>query len=190
MQGKQNHIRGLFPRIQDIKDKKLADKVVNVWLRAWEMSNCENIEEFSAWPPEEEKLQLTNVEHTNQVVECVIAVANIVDKTQGIRLNLDYLIAASILHDVDKILLFNKKNGQLTPYGKYIAHIGLSLFLALEQDLPLEVVHAISTHSPNYSAMSAKTHEALVLSHADRMMMDNWIMSKKIDISFKLKSEQ
>ena len=189
MKDKQNHIKKLFPRLQDIKDSKLAEKVVNVWVRAWEMSNCDNIEEFSAWPPESEKLQLTNVEHTNQVVECVIAVADIAEKMQDIRINLDYLIAAAILHDVDKILLFKENSSQLTAYGRYIAHIGLSLFLALEQELPLEVVHAIGTHSPNYSAMPAETQEALLLSQADKMMMDNWIMSKHIDISFKLKNE-
>jgi putative nucleotidyltransferase with HDIG domain len=187
MKEKRHYVKSLFPRLGDINDDTIREKVINVWLRAWELSDCNTIEDISAWPPEQEKLQLTNVEHTNQVVECVIAVADVIYNTQKVKVNMDYLIAAAILHDVDKILLFKKETGQLTPSGKFIAHISLSISLALEQGLPLEVIHAIGTHSPNYSAMPAKTHEALILSRADKMMMDNWIMSKKIDISFKLK---
>ena len=149
------------------------------------MSNFDKIEDLSAWPPEKAKIQLTNVEHTNQVTECAIAVAHSIDKTQQIKINLDYLIAAATLHDVDKIVLYSETTGQSTTFGKLIAHISLGIFLALEQNLPLEVVHAIGTHSPHYSTISPKTHEALILSHVDTMIMQNWIMSKKVDISFK-----
>ena len=187
MQKQHRHIEKLFPRIKDIKDEALRRKVINVWLRAWEMSGFRSIEEFSAWPPEKEHLQLTNVEHTNQVAECVIEVANVMNRVQKISINMDYLIGAVILHDVDKILLFEEDSGQLTTRGKFIAHISLSISLALEQRIPIEIIHAIATHSPNYSSISVKTPEALILSHCDKMMMDNWMMSKKIDISFKLK---
>jgi putative nucleotidyltransferase with HDIG domain len=186
MEGKRNYIETLFPRIKDIKDEGLRKKVVNVWLRAWEMSHCDKIETSSAWPPEKAKIQLSNVEHTNQVVECAIAVANIAERTQQININLDYLIAAAILHDVDKIIEFDEATGQLSTFGQLFGHTSLGISLALEQALPLEIVHAIGTHSPIYSKNSPKTHEALILSHVDKMMMQNWLMSKKVDISFKI----
>ena len=189
MEEKQNYIKALFPRIKDIKDEDLKNKVVNVWLKAWEMSLCEKIETYSAWPPEKAKIQLSNVEHTNQVVECAVAVANIVEQTQHININLDYLIAAAILHDVDKILQFHEETGRLTSLGQLFAHTSLGISLALEQALPLEIVHAIGTHSPNYRKNSPKTHEALILSHVDKMMMLNWLMFKKVDISFKIDSD-
>ena len=190
MEEKRNYIEGLFPRIKDIRDPKLRNKVVDTWIKAWEMSGWDKIEEVSAWPPEKGKLQLTNVDHTNQVVECVLAVAKVVDKVQQIEINVDYLIAAAILHDIDKMLLFNGVTDELTPHGKLLPHISLSIFLALEQGLPLEVVHAIVSHSPNYSTISPKTHEALILAQVDMMMMSNWIMSKKVDISFKIEGER
>ena len=132
---------------------------------------------------------MSNVEHTNQVVECAIAVANIVERTQKIKINLDYLIAAAILHDVDKIVEFHETTGRLTSYGQLFGHTSLGISLALEQALPLEIVHAIGTHSPIYSKHSPKTHEALILSHVDKMMMQNWLMSKKADISFKIHAD-
>jgi putative nucleotidyltransferase with HDIG domain len=187
---KRSYIKTLFPRIKDIKDEDLRDKVVNVWLKAWEMSHCDKIETYSAWPPEKAKIQLSNVEHTNQVVECAIAVANIVERTQQIKINLDYLIAAAILHDVDKITQFHEETGRLTSFGQLFAHTSLGISLALEQAVPLEIVHAIGTHSPNYSKNSPKTHEALILSHVDTMMMQNWLMFKKVDISFKICADQ
>jgi putative nucleotidyltransferase with HDIG domain len=189
MEEKRNYIKALFPRIADIRDEDLRKKVVNVWLKAWEMSDCERIEASSAWPPEKAKIQLSNVEHTNQVVECAIAVANILERTQQININLDYLIAAAILHDVDKLIEFDEATGQLTSFGQFFGHTSLSICLALEEALPLEIVHAIGTHSPIYSKHPPKTHEALILFHVDKMMMQNWLMSRKVDISFKIRGD-
>lgn len=190
MEEEQNYINMLFPRIKDIRDEALRNKVVNVWLKAWEMSDCDKIETSSAWPPERAKIQLSNVDHTNQVVECAIAVAHIIEQTQQININLDYLLAAAILHDVDKIIQFDKETGQLTSFGQLFAHTSLGISLALEQALPLEIVHAIGAHSPIYSKNSPKTHEALILYHVDKMMMQNWLMSKKADISFKIHKDR
>jgi hypothetical protein len=33
------YIEELFPRIRNIKDDDLRNKVINVWLRAWKMSD-------------------------------------------------------------------------------------------------------------------------------------------------------
>jgi hypothetical protein len=185
MEEGKNYVEKLFPRIKDIKDEGLRNKVVNVWLRAWKMSDYKKIEDHSAYEPEEAKIQLSNVDHTNQVVEGVIAVANVVDRTQQIKINIDYLIAGAILHDIDKILLYHKEKDPVTPYGRLFAHTSLAIFLALEQGLPLEIAHAMGAHSRNFSAVPPKTHEALIISRIDSLMMANWIMSKKVDISFK-----
>jgi len=107
----QEYIVKLFPRINDITDEGIREKVVNVCLKVWKMSDYERIEEHSAWAPERKKLSLSNVDHTNQVVECAIAVAKVIEETQKIKINLDHLIAAAVLHDIDKLLLFSQSNG-------------------------------------------------------------------------------
>lgn len=190
MEEEKIYIENLFPRIDHIKDEDLRDKVINVWLKAWKMSDYKKIEDHSSWPPAREKLQLSNVEHTNQVVECAIAVADVIERTQKIKINLDTLIAAAILHDVDKIILFHESTGKLTPFGKLLTHTHLSHFLALEEKLPVEVIHAISAHSSTYSNNPPKTPEALIISKLDSLMMFNWIMVKKIDVSFTIDRDE
>jgi HD superfamily phosphodiesterase len=189
MDDERGYIETLFPRINNIKDKDLRNKVINIWLKAWKMSDYKRIEDHSSWPPAREKLQLSNVEHTNQVVECAIAVANVIGQTQKIKIDLDTLIAAAILHDVDKIILFHESTSKLTPFGKLLTHTHLANFLALEERLPFEVVHAISAHSQTFSRESPKTPEALIISKLDPLMMFSWIMSKKIEVSFKIDSD-
>lgn len=180
----QEYIVKLFSRINDITDEGIREKVVNVCHRAWKMSDYDRIEEHSAWPPDGAKLGLSNVDHTNQVVECAIAVAKVIEETQNIKINLDYLIAAAVLHDIDKLLLFHRTSGQATRFGQLFAHTTLSVALALEEKLPLEIVHAIGAHSPNFSQVSPQTHEALIIRCIDSMMILNWTMYKKIKVSF------
>jgi len=190
MDDERDYIKLLFPRINNIDNKDLRNKVINVWLKAWKMSDYKRIEDHSAWPPAKEKLQLSNVDHTNQVVECAIAVANVIEQTQKIKINLDCLIAAAILHDVDKIILFHESTNKLTPFGKLLTHTHLANFLALEETLPFEVVHAISAHSPTFSKESPKTPEALIISKLDSLMIYSWLMSKKIEVSFTIDSNE
>jgi putative nucleotidyltransferase with HDIG domain len=186
MENERDYIRRLFPRVADIADEELRNKVVNVWLTAWKMSDHDKIEEQTAWPPAKDKLQLSNVDHTNQVVECAIGVADIVGRAQKIKVNLDYIIAAAILHDVDKMILFHKETGAPTRFGELLSHTTLAVYLALEENLPLEIVNAIGAHSPNYSKIPHKTSEALILSYVDTLMSLNWAMSKRIDVSYKM----
>lgn len=116
--------------------------------------------------------------------------ADVIERTQKIKINLDTLIAAAILHDVDKIILFHESTGKLTPFGKLLTHTHLAKFLALEENLPFEVIHAISAHSPNFSKDSPNTAEALIISKLDSLMMFNWIMVKKIDVSFTIDRDE
>ena len=190
MEEEKKYIETLFPRVKDIKNNHLKNQVINVWLKAWKMSHYKRIEDHSAWAPAGDKLQLSNVDHTNQVVECAIAVAQVIERTQKIKINLDCLIAASILHDVDKIILFHESTGKLTPFGKLLTHTHLANFLALEENLPSEVIHAISAHSPTFSKEPPNTPEALIISKLDPLMMFNWIMSKKIEIPFTLDKDE
>jgi hypothetical protein len=188
VQRKQERIQKLFPRISDIKDASIREKVVSVWWNAWKESKFAKIEDLSQWEPSKEALNITNVEHTNQVVECAIAIAQVVERTQRIKINMDTLIAASILHDADKILMFDPSTGSTTPLGTYLPHTGISAHLALQAGLPMEVVHAVASHSPNYSSIAPKTPEALILHSADSIMTTLWTNTRNVSVSFSLKN--
>ena len=187
MKAKQDYIKKLFPRINDIKDAEIREKVVSVWWEAWKESKFSKIEQVSQWEPSREKLDISNVEHTNQVVECAFAIAQVADREQNLNINMDTLIAASILHDIDKILMFDPSTGDTTPLGNYLPHTGIAAHLALQAGLPIEIVHAIVSHSPNYSSVPPKTIEAVILYNADHIVTKLWTISRNIDVSFDLK---
>lgn len=182
-----DYIEKLFPRLNDIKDDELKKKVASVWLEAWEASRYEKIEDLSQWEAEREKINISNVDHTNQVVECGLAVADVVERTQNISVDRDVLIAASILHDVDKILMFDPSNGESTPEGRYLPHSGLGSGMVLNAGLPLAVAHAIAAHSPNYSAVKPKTPEAVIVAGADHLVTTVWNVSRNVEISFAIR---
>jgi HD superfamily phosphohydrolase YqeK len=187
MEAKQGYIKKLFPRVSDIKNAEIREKVISFWWDAWKESKFSKIEHLSQWEPSREKLDISNVEHTNQVVECAIAIAQVVKREQNLNINMDTLIAASILHDADKILMFDPSNGNMTHLGTYLPHTGIAAHLALQAGLPLDIVHAIASHSPNYSSVPPKTIEAVILYHADQIVTKTWTISRNIDISFDLK---
>jgi len=187
MDKKKQYIKRLFPRINDIKNVNIRGKVISVWWNAWKESAFNKIEDLSQWEPAKEDLNISNVEHTNQMVECAIAIAQVIEQEQNTTINMDTLIAAAILHDVDKILMFDPASGKTTPMGKYLPHTGIAGYLTLQAGLPIEIAHAISSHSPNYSSLPPMTPEALILRSADHIMTEVWINSKNIDISFDFK---
>jgi len=80
MDKKREHIKEMFPRISDIEDPEIREKVVSVWLEAWTGSDFDRIEDAGQWEPIKETLTISNVEHTNQVVECGIAMAEVVER--------------------------------------------------------------------------------------------------------------
>ena len=182
-----DYIEKLFPRLNDIKDDELKNKVALLWLKAWKTSRYEKIEDLSQWEAEREKINISNVDHTNQVVECALAAAEVVERAQKVSVDRDVLIAASILHDVDKILMFDPSNGESTPEGKYLPHSGLGSGMVMNAGLPLAVAHAVAAHSPNYSAVKPKTPEAVIVAAADHLMTTVWNVSRNVEISFAVK---
>ncbi len=188
MEPKEKHIQELFPRINDIKDSELREKVISVWLDAWKQSDFDEIAAISQWEPLKEKIRISNVEHTNQVVECAIAIAGIVESEQGVDIDMDTLIASAILHDCDKILIFHSSTGKTTRMGSYLAHTSIGCHLALKAGLPIEIAHAIASHSSNYSSTAPKSVEAAILYHTDHVVTETWRISRNIELSFDLKS--
>lgn len=186
MNEKDEYIQKLFPRINDITNSEVREKVISVWLEAWEESDFDRIEDISQWEPLKQRLNISNVAHTNQVVECAMAIASVVERDQGVEIDRDTLIAAAILHDIDKLLIFHQSTGRTTHMGTHLAHTTVGSHLALKAGLPVEVVHAIASHSSNYSSISPKTPEAAILYHADHVLTETWRISRNIDISFDL----
>ncbi|MFH1672038.1 MAG: HD domain-containing protein [Pseudomonadota bacterium] len=189
MEEKENYIQRLFPRVNDINDDGIRKKVIDLWWGTWKESDFERIEDLSQWPPVKEKINISNVDHANQVVECALAMADVVERDQGVKIERDTLIAGAILHDIDKLLIFHQTSGETTRMGNHLAHTTIGAHLALQAGLPLGIVHTIAAHSSHYSSISPKSIEAVIVCYADQAVTETWRIAKNIDIPFTMKSD-
>src|SRR3954453_7884646 len=108
-------IAELFPDLMQIKNAGLRDKVAAVWDEAL-TSGCGGkgwtFDEIRAIPFTllAGKIDMRFVEHLNSCCKQCIAISGVLKKVFGPRIpiNLDLLIAGSLLADVGKMLEFDK----------------------------------------------------------------------------------
>lgn len=177
-----------FPRIREIGDARLREQVCRAWLAAWQASDYARLEDVSQWEPAREALGISNVDHTNGVVECALAIAASLELSQPLRIDRDILIAAAVLHDLDKIRLFRAADACPTEMGRRLGHVVAGVHLALAAEVPLSVVHAVASHSPTYSTVVPQTPEAMILKQADHIFTSVWILQRGCKVCFDIEN--
>ncbi len=155
-------IESIFNELQWIKDKKLRDKVVEVWKVAADRGNWKNLDNVPFTLLFENSGKLTD--HTKRIT-------NIAKKVLEIRkedLNQDYLIAGALLHDVGKLLEYVIKDGKVVKgeFGEVFRHPVSGALLAAELGLPTEIVHIIYAHS-HEGDKTKRSPEAVIVHHCD-----------------------
>jgi putative nucleotidyltransferase with HDIG domain len=165
----EKYIKYVFPFVEKIRDDGLKDGVIKVWLRLWRESGYSTLEEAPMRGP----VQDTLVKHTNAVTNAALALANQFQEEYGFPVNLDILLAGALLHDVDKLVIFKKKAGNIefSDMGKKLPHGSYGGHVALELGLPMEVAHLIFTHSLACT-WDPVTIEGIFLHHADFAKID------------------
>jgi len=163
----RDYIARLFPAVSKIKDDGVRNKVILTWLHAWKQSNFARIEDVHQFEPARNYIAYTNVDHTNQVCRACEAIAAMASEGLNLKLHMDYLLAGALLHDVDKIMIFDSKTGGFTEMGRRSSHAVAGAALARGLGLPEEVAHIIEAHSTKFSPHPPKSMEALTLRHAD-----------------------
>jgi putative nucleotidyltransferase with HDIG domain len=163
----RDYIVRLFPAISKIKDEGVRDKVIQTWLHAWKESNFSRIEDVHQFEPARDYIAYTNVDHTNQVCRACEAIAGMASEGLHFNLHMDLLLAGALLHDVDKMVIFDSKTGGFTEMGRRSFHAVAGGALARSLGLPEEVAHIIEAHSVRFSPHPPKSGEALILRHAD-----------------------
>ena len=101
-----------------IKDEGLRDKVVEAWKTAADRGNWKTLEVIPFTLLFENSGKLT--EHTKRMTHLTKA---IYDQREE-DINLDFLIAGALLHDVGKILEYEMVNGKVVKgaYGRRFRH--------------------------------------------------------------------
>ncbi len=178
----RDHISRLFPAIGKIKDGQIREKVLLVWLDASQRGNYPAIENVHQFEPARNMISYTNVEHTNQVCNVCENVAAAVSQSMKIKLNMDYLLAGAVLHDVDKIVVFDSRTATWTEAGRQTPHARLGASMARAAGLPEEVAHIIEAHSTTFSPGPPKSMEALIVRHADLIIGIGAYLVKGLDM--------
>ena len=164
-------MKRIFPLVDRISDAKLKNQTVSCWEEAvkrggWTRDNLHHIP-FTLLPTE---FTPSIVAHTNGVVASALALSDVINENYGgkIRLDMDVLISGAILHDVGKVLEYEKIGDKYvkSKLGKLVRHPVSGAALAWDMGLPPEVVHVIASHSYE-GDKTPRSPEAVLVHHAD-----------------------
>ncbi|VAX41329.1 hypothetical protein MNBD_PLANCTO03-2000 [hydrothermal vent metagenome] len=174
-------IAKLFPNLMDITDATLRERVAAVWTEAIQVG-CGGkgwtVEELRAVPFTllAGDIDLRYIEHLNSCCKQCIAIAGVLGEVFGDRIpiNMDYLIAGSLLADVGKPLEFDKdEQGKVIKghFGEMLRHPFSGVALCYKHDIPAEVMHIVATHSHEGEKVQ-RSIESIIFHHADFVDFD------------------
>ncbi len=164
-------ITTLIPEIEMIEDGQLREKVVEAWKKAillggWGEEDLLTIP-FTLLIPD---TPINLIMHTRAVTGCAIGVWDSYEKIYGDLnpLRRDILLAGAILHDVGKLMEYEKREGKFVKSrrGKLLRHPISGAALAWSLGLPDEVCHIIAAHSKEGNHVK-RIPEAFVVYHCD-----------------------
>ena len=168
---KAEKIKQSFPIILKIGDSDLRGAVIRCWVKMWEESKWEDLNDCPFTPPFPD---ISLVQHINCVGELILSAADILEKhNPELKLDRDYLITGVLLHDLSKMVEIEKgpdgvKWGDLL---KLMPHSTYGAFLALAQGLPPRVANIIMAHTRMTGTLPASP-EATLLHYLDYGLAD------------------
>jgi putative nucleotidyltransferase with HDIG domain len=163
---RRDYIERTFPEIAQIGDPDLRTKVVDVMATAMERGGWESMDEIPFTLLIETDTSM--VQHVREVTRIAMAVGKGRDD-----INMDHLIAGSLIHDVGKLLEYGIENDRfrITRYGRTVRHPVSGFHFALEAGLPLQVAHIVMMHSTDVGKIE-RSPEAVIIYHADFIVFE------------------
>lgn len=163
---REAYIYSLFPELERVTDRTLAQKAVELWLWFWDHSSYRDLESA---PFKSGSASLRLIGHVQSVVKSAVGMADTVMRVQHVRLDMDLLIVTAVLHDVSKLIEYEEDadgRAQFTYRGAHFPHAFWGAQKAAEFGLPDAVVAGILTH-PASCPTQQNTNESILLQHAD-----------------------
>jgi len=161
-----------------IEDKKLRKLVVD-FLKDPTPSN----EHFKKYPKADIETAITpfsmsgmgSVErdvlnHTIALVESCEKISDVLEKTHGLPLNRDILIASAIVHDIMKLFEWRKGPQGVEHTGVMLDHTMFATSELYSRGFPEEVVHIVAAHFGESGPTPPRSFEALLLSQIDSVL--------------------
>lgn len=145
-----------------IKDQTIKEKVINVWHTAATQGEWSSLDDvpFTLLIANSGKL----TDHTKRVTN----LAKKISEQRDEDLNVDYLIAGALLHDVGKLLEYDHSGPEIvkSDFGTRFRHPVSGSKLAWLEGLPDEIVHIIYAHSHEGDKLP-RTPESVIVNHSD-----------------------
>jgi len=159
----KDEIQNIFSKqLNWIKDKNINQQVIDMWKTASDRGGWEKLDNVPFTLLFENSGKLTD--HTKRVTNLAKAVYD----NREEKINLDFLIAGALLHDVGKLLEYEIKNGKVVKgsYGERFRHPVSGALLAKELGLSEEIVLIIYAHS-HEGDKCKRTPESYIVHHCD-----------------------
>lgn len=164
----------LMPEFDLIQDADLREQTIRTWKLALEESGW-TLDELTQMPFTLliDPCPASFIEHVRAVTLTALRAAEVFAEIYGDRLpvNRDYLIAGGLLHDIGKLVEYERRDDGATIQtreGKLLRHPFTGMALAARCGLPTEVQHIIATHAGEGDKVR-RTTEATLVNHADFM---------------------
>ncbi|MGC1122657.1 MAG: HD domain-containing protein [Candidatus Methanofastidiosia archaeon] len=160
----EEYLRKTFPQIDLIKDPDLKKKVISTFLKTAQNGGWDTLEGIPFTLLTD--TSVTFAEHTKAVTDMAIQCAEVMKNF--VHITPDYVVAGGLLHDVGKLLEYQKKEGKITQsrYGALLRHPVSGAVIAAEVGLPPEIIHIIVAHSKEGDAVK-RIPEAIIIHHCD-----------------------
>ena len=172
----------LIPEFDLIKDGGLKEKVFLVWEKALKTRGMQ--------PEDLKRMPFTLlikpcpvnfIEHTRGVVQVsyntALSLQEVYDSK--IVINIEFVVAGALLHDVGKILEYVEKEGEFikSPEGKFLRHPFSGVGLAFNEGVPDEILHIIAVHAGEGDGRWRST-EGIIVHHADFINFEPFYAAK------------
>lgn len=170
-------------QLAKIGDRDLREKVVDVWVTAAEDGGWK-IDQLTQIPftllTETHGVNL--IQHTIAVTEGAIGLANAIEQTYTppFKVNMDWLVAGGLLHDVGKLLEIEYADGEhrKSYSGKCARHPISGAILAAKAGLPEEIINMIGCHAKEGDGRPQRV-ETVLIHQADFATFNPMVMLAK-----------
>lgn len=173
----ESEMESVFPELDLIESADLRDRTVAVWTEALERGGWES-DDLHRIPASLhlKHLDIGLAEHTRAVTQVALAAADAYREhypKTAYDLNRDYVITGGLVHDVGKVLEYDRVDGewQKSAEGKYVRHPFSGVALCDKHGMPPEIQQMVAFHSHEGDAYD-RIPEAVVIHYADFINFD------------------
>jgi putative nucleotidyltransferase with HDIG domain len=161
---RKEEVLRVLPEIELIKDSDLKEKTIAIWQKAVTDGQWERIENIPFYPKIPAK-KVNLVMHVRAVTYSSLKAAENMKITYGYEINLDFVTAGAILHDVCKALEFSPQGGE-SSIGNLTTHGASGVHLCMQMGMPVEITHIVASHTKRMG-LHPKTIEGIIVHYSD-----------------------